>query len=395
MSPIVFVSFIDVSDVGGGGHRRGYQMLHDLETVDTAQVQTMTLMQWGKTRTFIDRAWNWAVRKLRLSQFKMQFSFTNPYNLLAFTSYTTKHFLPPSFFRAYEKKLKTFPKPIVCVLADTRLGRVVEINQRHDVPTVLSVLNLESFDSGELNLQRKASVKATAVDFANEFWLLSQADARLFISKVETGLVGGLGLSAMYYPYLPVGKIRQRLEAIRQRRAATPPHSGLFLMLGSADHGTTRESMRWFVEQAQAGGIPEGYRIVVGGQKTDQLLPPDQLVSGLELRGWLAQSELDSLLSQIKGVLIPQQTGFGALTRLPELACAGIPVIVSRHPTYAMDKTPGLYVAEDNWASWCEKMVHLNEQTIDVSQAEYDRWARDQPQPLAATVKALLQKELS
>ena len=393
MATIVYISYIDISDIGAGGHHRAYQMAHDLETVGMAQVQTITLSQWGKTRSFVDRALNWGIRKCRLNKLKIRLSFDNPYNLIAFTSYTTKHFVPATFFRYYEKKLKTFQKPVVCVLADTRFGKVVEINKRHRIPTVLCIQNLESFDNREVDLQRKSTVKAAAVDFANEFWLLSQADARLFISQVETGIVGGLGLSVTFYPYLPVGKIRQRLEDVRQRRSATSPQEGLFLMLGSADHDTTRDAMRWFVEQAQRGGIPKGYQIIVGGQKTDQLLPPDQTIPGLELRGWLSQPELDRLLSQIKGVLIPQQSGFGALTRLPELACAGIPVIVSEHPTYAIDNTPGLYIAEDNWSNWCEKMEQLNEENIHVSKAEYEAWESSQPQPLAAVVKQLFCKK--
>ena len=396
MATIIYVSRIDISDIGAGGHHHGYQIVHNLETIDKVQVQTFNPNQWGKTRTFMDRAWYWSIRKCGLNKLKIRLSFDNPYNLIAFTSYTTKHFVPPTFFRAYEKKLKTLQKPVVCVLADTRLGKVVDINKRHRIPTVLCIQALESFDTREVDLQRKLSVKARMVDFANELWLLSQADARLFISQVEAGIVGGLGLSAIFHPYLPVGKIRQRLQEVRQRRLATSPQAGLFLMLGSADHDTTRDAMHWFIEQAQRGGIPKGIQIVVGGQNTDQLLPPGQIIPGLELRGWLSQPELDRLLSQIKGVLIPQQTGFGALTRLPELACADIPVIVSQHPTHAIDNTPGLYIASDNWSNWCEKMEQLNKENIHISQAEYETWESSQPQPLAAVVSELLkQQEIS
>jgi glycosyltransferase involved in cell wall biosynthesis len=231
---------------------------------------------------------------------------------------------------------------------------------------------------------------ATAIDFANELSILTQGDERLFISKVEAGMVGGLGLSAYYYPYLPVGAIRQRLNEIRQQRSAERQEAGLFLMLGHAGHLTTREAMTWFVEQAQVHGLPEGIRVVVGGTRTDELCPVEGEVPGLEFRGWLEQPDLDRLLIQVKGVLAPQRRGFGALTRLPELACAGLPVITSRHTTYAINPTPGLYVATDDWRSWRERMTQLNQDSPHVSTADYDAWEEQQPRPLGALIRQLL-----
>jgi len=390
MPTVVYVSRTGISDVGGGGQHRAYQVNHDLNAINNLKVHTISLPEWGRKQFIADRILRWGIRKCGLDKLKIRLSFENSYNFFAFTPYTAKHSVPTNFFRDYEKKLKTLERPIVCLLDDTSFAKAIEINKYQNIPMVLCIQNLEAFDNHRINLHRKLTVKATAIDFANEFWLLSQVDERLFISQVETGLIGGLGLSAIFYPYLPVGTIRQRLETIRQRRLDTPPQDGLFLMLGSADHDTTMDAMRWFVKQAQRGGIPKGYQIIVGGRKTDKLLPSNQTISGLELRGWLAQPELDRLLSQIKGVLIPQQTGFGALTRLPEFACAGIPVIVSQHPTYAIDNIPGLYIAEDNWSSWCQKMVQLNKDNIRVSKAEYKAWERNQPQPLGAIVKELL-----
>jgi glycosyltransferase involved in cell wall biosynthesis len=207
---------------------------------------------------------------------------------------------------------------------------------------------------------------------------------------VETGLLGGLGLSAYYYPYLPVGAIRQKLDMICRQRLEADQDPGLFLMLGSAGHHTVREAFAWFVQNAQAYGVPEGIRVLVGGSKTDELLPAGSSVPGLELQGWLEQSDLDRLLLQARGVLAPQQRGFGALTRLSELACAGLPVITSRHPTYALDPTPGLHIADDDWQSWCQQMVQLNRNETHLSTTDYKAWEESQPKPLGMVVKRLL-----
>ena len=234
---------------------------------------------------------------------------------------------------------------------------------------------------------------ARVVDFANEFHVLAQCDERLFISKVETGLIGWLGLSAQYYPYRAVGSIRRRLEYIRQCRTRAQIERGLFLLLGSAGHRSTRESFLWFVQQAKIHGLPDGVRVVVAGSKTDSLLSSGVEVPGLEFRGWVQQDQLDQLMTSIQAVLMPQRFGFGALTRLAELSCAGIPCIVSRHPTYAVDIPPGVEVVTDEWAAWFHAMDRFTKNNLQIS-AGYSKWERNQPRTLK-TVLGKLVRDIS
>jgi hypothetical protein len=151
-------------------------------------------------------------------------------------------------------------------------------------------------------------------------------------------------------------------------------------MLGSAGHVTTGASMRWLIEQIRQNGLPPGTRVVVAGTGTERLLPAGQTVTGLQLRGWVAQDELDQLLTRAQAALIPQQLGFGALTRLSEFACAGIPAIVSRSATYAIDLPPGVVSVADRWPAWraaLDEVRRLPQQ----SGAEYETWERHQPCP--------------
>ena len=41
--------------------------------------------------------------------------------------------------------------------------------------------------------------------------------------------------------------------------------------------------------------------------------------------------------------ILPQREGFGALTRSPELAAAGIPVVTSEHASLAAGQVPGVF----------------------------------------------------
>lgn len=390
MTTVVYVSQTGAADVGGGGKHRAYQVTLDLAQLETAQLCTISLPDWWVKQSIVRRGLKRHMDQWGVAQLWGRFPMENPYNLLAATRYTTRYFVPAKFYRDYEQQLKRLSTPIVCVLSDTRLAQIVDINERHAIPTVLCSHNLESFDTSQVDAQRKWSMYATAVDFANEFRILARVDERLFTSRVETGLIGGLGLSAHHYPYRPVGLIRQRLASVAQQRRTTQREPGLFLLLGNGNHKTTKAAMGWFVRQAQQHGLPPGIRVIVGGDTTEKLLPTGSKVPGLELRGWLAQAELDELLVQVNGVLVVQHIGFGALTRLPEMACAGIPVISSRHPTYAIDPTPGLFPVEHSWSCWSEKMRELSHEQPIVMPDAYMAWEARQPQPLTTIVKELL-----
>jgi hypothetical protein len=157
-------------------------------------------------------------------------------------------------------------------------------------------------------------------------------------------------------------------------------------MLGSAQHGVTGESMRWFAKAALEHGIPRGLRIVAVGGDTDKLLPPGRRVAGFEARGWVDQAELDALLERASAALIPQRLGFGALTRLPELACAGVPTITFSHPTFALDPPPGLRIVAPCWTDICAALKD-SARTASIGNEEYERWEAEQPRPLASALE--------
>ncbi|NLS77599.1 MAG: glycosyltransferase [Chloroflexi bacterium] len=293
----------------------------------------------------------------------------------------------PAFLNHYEHLVSGLAGQAVAVVEDPGFASLLSINKRYGVYTILCPQNLEAFDRVlPLRLERRI-LRHISLAFAEEMGVLSQADCCLFISRVEAGLAGGLGMPAHYYPYHPVGDIRRILDQVRVARAETNPEPGLFLMLGSAGHSTTRESFSWFVRCVQQYGLPRGSRVLVAGSGTDRLLPAGVAVEGMEFRGWVQQEELDQRLSTVQAVLVPQIMGFGALTRLPELSYCGIPVIVSRHPTYALDLPPGVEVVEDDWDSWSKAMHHLSKGSASTPHAAYLAWEKKQKNPLEEVLR--------
>jgi glycosyltransferase involved in cell wall biosynthesis len=405
---VIFVTTLTPSEVGHGGQHRSYQILYDLEeTVGRGQVLLFTKQQMAtmaedggsekgsaQTRAKLSQ---WASHRVGSAKRIAQ----NPYRLIHRTQFATG--IHPRIRSNYESEIKKLSKA-VCVLEHAEFGDLISVNQKYGIPTVSCTQNLDAFSqnfellssylsairTGGINGKQKAGIYAAILDFANELQILAQCDERLFISKIETGLIGGLGLSARYYPYLPVGAIRSRLMSIRQKRASTKREAGLFILIGTAKHGPIKKSCEWLIENARDRGLPAGVRIIVAGAGTDALLGPRDAVPGIELKGWVEQEEMDELLVRASAVLVPQRFGFGVPTRLAELSCAGVPMIGDRHPTYAVDPPPGFHVVDASWTSWCEKILELDQEDIRSAENDYHSWEASQPRPLGEVVNTML-----
>lgn len=404
MPKAIFVSQFEPKPVGHGGNHRAYQIVHDLaQIVGRDNVVVMSWPVWRRchfTKTTPSSTDQPSFATLRCigrrigplrAAVHLWRSVKCLVGLVAGTKGTIGTYSSPEFSEYYEGIVEGIGAPTVCIIEHVSFTSLLPINAREGIPTIACIANIESFDRNAPLLhheQRKDFL--TAIDFVNEFRALAQCDERLFISMVETGLIGGLGLGSHYYPYVPVGAIRDRLERIRDARMGGTIESDLFLMLGSGGHKSTWRAFSWFVQKARDQGLPSGVRVVVAGSRTDELLPPAASVPGLTLKGWLEQEELDELLVRAQGVLAPQMIGFGALTRLPELSCAGIPVVVSQHPTYAINPPPGIEVVEDSWDAWCSKMQQIANQPVDVRQDDYYIWEEEQVNTLGVVVKQLL-----
>jgi glycosyltransferase involved in cell wall biosynthesis len=150
--------------------------------------------------------------------------------------------------------------------------------------------------------------------------------------------------------------------------------------------------MTWFLRNARDFGLPSGVQVVAVGSDTDTLLPPDEIPPEVELRGWVSQTELDALLTQAAAAVVPQRLGFGALTRLPELCCAGVPVITFDHPTFAINPLPGLRTVSPDWREICTAMREFAARAFVVAEQDYESWEAAQPRPLASVLTRLLSR---
>jgi hypothetical protein len=400
MPRVFVVSHFAPSAIGHGGLHRTLQVEYDAASlVGPASVASVNLEHWrARRRPPSDtQKRRWMTRKLAAVQWRFdkirrraRSIHENPFSVFPVERYSTaipfstSLSVEPEFVQHYHDIVSKETGPRVCIIEHALFGQILDLNVRLGIPTIAAFQNLEALDVTSFEWRNRKTVYRLMTDLGNELRLMGRCADRLAISKVEAGFVGGLGMACHYYPYLPVGVIREQMSVIRGRRARQAVEPGLIVLLGSAQHGVTGESMRWFARAALENGVPRGLRIVAVGGDTDRLLPPGRSVPGLELRGWLDQVELDALLERASAAVIPQRLGFGALTRLPELACAGLPVITFSHPTYALNPPPGLRVVAPCWADLCTAMKNG---TRPVDDREYEEWEAAQPRPMAEALE--------
>ena len=162
--------------------------------------------------------------------------------------------------------------------------------------------------------------------FADELTGLRQADAVFCISREEQWLLRNFGIAADFLPYFPPHAVHHRMSTVRERRSGA--RENFFLILGSAGNPPTRAGMITLIGILRA--LPGGDRISlhIAGYGTESLRAE---VAGMKchLHGGVDQAKLEELLATTRAALIHQNSATGALTRIPELIVAGIPIIAN------------------------------------------------------------------
>lgn len=161
---------------------------------------------------------------------------------------------------------------------------------------------------------------------SHELYCLSQADAVFCISWEETWLLRQCGIPASFLPYYPPEETVNSLQKIRQLRANSD--KSRFLIVGTVKNQPTLEGMLEQLNMLAKLREQVPFEVDVAGYGSE-VLAEDCKFEGLKLHGSVDQSFLDHLLIHAKAVLVHQKTGAGALTRIPEMLIAGIPVIAN------------------------------------------------------------------
>jgi len=115
--------------------------------------------------------------------------------------------------------------------------------------------------------------------------------------------------------------------------------------MGTAYNLPTLDGMRQVIKAVTRDNVLKNERLIIAGYGTKERLSQID-DSRIDLRGELTDAELDDILSSTKGCIVYQDSGCGALTKIPELLIAGVPVIINSHAARSHHNLPGIFEFE-------------------------------------------------
>jgi hypothetical protein len=229
-------------------------------------------------------------------------------------------------------------KPDLLIIDDpVFLTPVVHYAKANNIPLVAFCQNIES-------LSREQVVSSFQQDlFHYELKLIAQCDLVVTISREETFLLRNFGIDPLYLPYYPIKTTLEGLLKVRNERQQS--NKSDFLLLGTVSNLATLEGMKKVILAICSNGILQRDRLIIVGYGTrEKIAQTDD--PRIEVRGDLSEVELLNLLTTVKGCIVYQDSGSGALTKIPELLAAGVPVIINTHAARSHHDLPGIFEFE-------------------------------------------------
>jgi Glycosyltransferase Family 4 len=322
---IIYFSRYRADQVDNGGARRVAQLLQLLIGYDLEFVTSMTKpAASGVVSTKVDSLFNKVVRAVVRCRYRL---YGAEFAIWIFFSRR----LAKRWVRALARR-----DNIRLVIVDDPIFFAPLVQALHDrsIPVVAHCHNIETLSRSQVQSDYQKQL------LAEELGLLSLCLAAITISREETFLLRNIGLNTFYLPYYPPLAIEQRLLAVRQLRTHTVKRD--FLLLGSVGNvptliGIERVIAAW---EMHWGGI-HGDRLIVAGHGTEVLLASSR-EGVIEVAGSVTDEQLDGLLVRVRGCIVYQEDGAGALTRISELLLSGVPVIANTHAARSYYHLPGV-----------------------------------------------------
>lgn len=214
------------------------------------------------------------------------------------------------------------------------------IRKTYSKPVIACPHNIESLVPG----QSLRWLGKSKTDFLNEeIRALQYCDNVFTISEEEQWLLNLFDVSAKYLPYYPAGVVFEELNKIRTFRESTGDE-GFFLIVGSVSNTPTREGMQKLLKhvtsRSDSANPPE---FVVTGYGTDQLAGQFSR-KNVTILGYTDQNRLAGLMMGCRAVIINQGHSTGALTKIPEMLVAGIPVLSDDASARSFRRMAGVHI---------------------------------------------------
>ena len=176
---------------------------------------------------------------------------------------------------------------------------------------------------------------------AEEIRHLAVAKSVFCISREEQWLLAWHGLTSDFLPYHPPSPVAGFCASIRERRQGGAGRR--WVLLGSVNYRPTFTGVERMIEGLRS--LPDGSNLPVDivGFGTEALRSRAE-GTAYRVHGGVDQEALVRLLTEARAVLISQPFAAGALTRIPEMLAAGVPVIANSIAARSATHLPGVNV---------------------------------------------------
>lgn len=271
-------------------------------------------------------------------------------NLLRENKFKISSILKLTRFIADYLRLKGFFQrrdfPNVIVWEDTHPDKyfVALIAKHFKIPLIALPHNLESLVPG----QASALSGISAPFFFDEELIALKLCTKVFtISREEQWLLGLYGIEAKYLPYYPPKNAINYLLAIRSERSRTARNSTEILIIGTYYNNPTKIGMIEIIKDI-AKSVPDygAYKFNIAGFGTEHLSKDIAIPACINIAGSVDNNQLRQLLVKASAVLVTQPATTGALTKIPEILMAGVPIILNSNAARSNDNTAGTFVID-------------------------------------------------
>ncbi|MCU0549100.1 MAG: hypothetical protein MUC48_07110 [Leptolyngbya sp. Prado105] len=336
MKTIIVDTFFEADAMGHGGKRRTCQIAELIEQAGFTPTQF--------DRTILHSRASRIMAALKAVCNPKTYAFIAQYQLAIQKSWKAIAFC--GFQRhLYTCKLKQHTGHPILIWEATKNYVVPYVAQALGFKVIAFPQNIEALVKNQDQFLESLAVELKA---------LAAADIVFCISREEEWLLRLHGANAFYLPYYPPQPVLQQMLALREKRIHVEKQR--FLILGNADNPPTLagmiEQMKWLKRARET----IAFQVDIAGFGTEKLAENCQH-EDFTLHGAVSAEQLEALLANCRAALVHQAPTSGALTRIPELLIAGVPIIANRNACRSTDQYSGVFCYE----SWEELVACMNQ----------------------------------
>jgi hypothetical protein len=200
---------------------------------------------------------------------------------------------------------------------------LAEVLHSNKIPFIALPHNIESLVAG--NVSFKSGLSAPRW-FAEELKYLNYSNKVFTMSQEEQWLLSLYGVNVDYLPYYPTDKVKAYLLSIRKKREEKEKGKYVkkLLLLGTFYN---RPTLRGYLDLLKNASGFKDIEINIAGFGSESLKHLNS--ANIKVWGTVDNETLKNILIDNDAVILHQEPTTGALTKIPELLIAGIPIIAN------------------------------------------------------------------